>query len=196
MERGNQIHKLAEDYLKGSISRLPPELKPLEAEFKRLRAVYKKRLSGMTVEDTWAFTKDWTRTVWNDWVGCWVRIKLDAAHPEDDTLIVTDWKTGKYRDEDVELYIEQLELYALAGLMLHPHLKAVRPRLGYTDQGRFYPGEGDDVLEFTQADVPRLKKLWEKRVGPMFKDRRFAPRANSKCKWCYYGQAGKKICKF
>lgn len=191
MARGDAIHKLAEAYIKGEGRTLPPELKLFKDEFKKLRAQFKKKISGMVVEDNWSFTKDWTETQWNDWIGCWVRIKLDCAHHEDDeTLIITDWKTGKFRPEMNEEYVEQLELYALAALLLHEHIKQVKPRLAYLDLGITYP-EAEKPLVYTRADIPKLKKLWEKRTKAMLNDKQFAPRPNDKCRWCFYRSSNK-----
>jgi hypothetical protein len=191
MARGSMIHTLAERYIKGDLKTLPPELKAFKDELKALKTQFKKKINGMVVEDTWAFTEDWEETQWNDWAGCWVRIKLDCAHhEEDDVMVVTDWKTGKFREEMNEEYLEQLELYALSALILHPHINKVLPRLAYLDFGVVYPGENEE-LSFTREDIPRLKKLWQKRVKPMMNDTVFAPRPNSKCQWCFYGQSGK-----
>lgn len=200
MERGAKIHDLAEGYIKGMGRTLPPELKLFKDEFKRLRAQYKKKINGMVVEDTWAFTSDWTETQWNDWINCWVRIKLDCAHHEDgETLIISDWKTGKFRVEMNEEYVEQLELYALAALILHEHIETVKPRLVYLDQGTIYPPAEQELI-FTRADIPKLKKLWAKRVKPMLSDKTFAPRPNDKCRWCFYRSSNKAAgggqCKF
>jgi hypothetical protein len=201
MDRGNYIHKLAEDYLKGKLTRLPKELVLFKDEFKKLKAEFKKKILGATVEDTWAFTKDWDRTRWDDWIKCWVRIKLDCAHYTNGThLVVTDWKTGKFREDQNEEYMEQLELYALAAFMLLPHVETVEPRLAYTDQGIFYPPASKPVI-YDRKEAVKLRKIWEKRVAPMFNDKRFAPKANDKCKWCFYGQSGiakggPGICKF
>lgn len=200
MARGGQIHTLAEKYIKGEIRLLPVELKLFDKEFKKLKAQYKKKVNGMVVEDNWSFTKDWTETQWNDWVGCWVRIKLDCAHHEDgETLVITDWKTGKFREEMNEDYVEQLELYALSALLLHDHIKVVKPRLAYLDVGVIYP-DPEKPLIFTRDDIPKLKKLWEKRTKAMMNDKLFAPRPNNLCKWCHY-RAGNKAngggqCKF
>lgn len=203
MARGAQIHNLAEDYIKGKVAKLAPELKLFKDEFTKLRKLYKKVSQSMVVEDNWAFTKSWDETSWNNWTECWVRIKLDCAHHESDTvLVVTDWKTGKFRPEQNEEYVEQLELYALSALLLHEHIEEVRPRLAYTDQGRVYPnGEDEELLIYTRADIPKLKKLWERRTKAMMADTTFAPRPNSKCCWCFYGQSGKAkggpgLCKF
>lgn len=197
LERGSQIHQLAEDYLKGKLSRLPPELKAFGETFRALRKRYQKMVSGMTVEDTWAFTKEWDQTTWNDWARCWVRIKLDCAHEEPgDVLIIRDWKTGKFRLPKVEEYVEQLELYALAALLLFPHLKEVCPVLDFLDEAIEYPRPEDEPLIFTPADIPRLKKLWAKRVKPMLADKRFAPRPNDLCRFCHFRAANGGPCKY
>lgn len=203
MARGAAIHNLAEDYIKGKVPKLAPELVLFKDEFARLRKMFKKTPATMVVEDQWAFTKAWDDTAWNDWTPCWVRIKLDCAHHENDTtLVVTDWKTGKFRPEQNEDYVEQLELYALSALLLHEHLQEVRPRLAYTDLGRVYPdGQAEPILAYTRADIPKLKKAWEKRTRAMMSDTTFAPRPNDKCKWCWYGQSKKSaggpgLCKY
>lgn len=196
MARGAAIHNLAEDYLKGKIARLPIELGQFEDVFKALRAQYKKKISGVIVEDTWAFTKDWTVTAWNDWVGCWLRIKLDCAHLEDgDTLHVKDWKTGKFREQMNEEYMEQLSLYALGALMLMPHVNHVVPLLMYLDTGEVYPPENSPIV-YSRTDLPALKKEWEKKIKSMLSDTRFAPRANDKCRWCAFSAAKDGPCKF
>ena len=200
MLRGAAIGKMAEDYVKGTLAKLPPELKLFKAEFAMLRKQYKKSINGMVVEDNWAFTKDWSETMWNDWTNCWVRIKLDCAHHiEDDVMVVTDWKTGKFRREMQDQYLMQLELYALAALILHPHLREVRPRLGYLDAGVWYP-EQDKPIVYTRDDIPKLKKVWEKRVKPMLNDKIFAPKPNQFCNWCHYRKSNKAAgggqCKF
>lgn len=201
MLRGAAIHNLAEDFLKGKLRTLPSELKLFKSTFAELKKQYKKKISGMTVEDTWAFRADWSQTKWDDWAGCWLRIKLDCAHTvEDDTLIITDWKTGKFREDNIEDYVEQLDLYALAALILMPHIQKVLPRLAYLDFGIIYPTEGNEIV-YTQADVSRLKKLWAKRVKPMLSDTRFAPKANFGCRWCWFGESkkaagGPGLCKY
>lgn len=190
MARGSAIHELAEKYIKGELKRFPAELKQVEAELKMLKDKFKKISQTMLVEDTWAFTKHWEETAWDDWAHCWLRIKLDCAHHEDDTtLVVTDWKTGRFRPDQNEDYVEQLELYALAALLLHEHIEQVKPRLVYVDHGLVYPS--DEPLIYTRKDIPKLKKLWEKRTKAMLSDKKFAPRPNDKCRWCYYRASNK-----
>jgi len=205
MDRGARIHKVAELYIKGaSYARVPLELKMFAEELRWMRRQYKKLQSGIVVEETWAFRVDWTETRWDDWAGCWLRVKLDVAHHEDaETIIVTDWKTGRFRPEyNLVDYEEQMELYALGALLLYDHAMVVKPRLVYLDEGIIYPDRTatPDALVFTRDDMPKLKKAWEKRTKAMLSDTRFAPRPNDKCRWCHYRNANKENgggqCKF
>lgn len=191
MARGAEIHTKAEHYLKGIVKRLPAELKLFKDEFTKLKKLMDRKVLPPIVEDTWALTKDWAITSWNDWTGCWVRIKLDLAHHEDEkTLIVTDWKTGKFRPEMNEDYLEQLELYALGALLVLEHVEIVKPRLIYLDTGDVYPPEGEELV-YHRKDLEKLRKTWEKRVKPMMNDKKFAPRPNNKCRWCFYRKSNK-----
>ncbi len=131
-----------------------------------------------------------------DWANCWVRIKLDIAWQSDivdDVLVIRDWKTGKFRPDQQDMYIEQLELYALAGLLLHKHIEKVVPSLGYLDLGRVYPDEdqGEEEIVFYRKDIPMLIKLWAKRTKAMLNDTKFAPRPNKWCYNCHYRKANK-----
>lgn len=199
MERGSKVHTDAEMFIKGTLAKLPAELKLFKAEFAALRKLYRSKKLPMIVEDNWAFTKDWSETQWNDWVGCWVRIKLDCAHYIEPTvMVVTDWKTGKPSTYKTLEYMEQLSLYALSAMLLHPHLTRVQVRIGWTDVGQMYP---DQPLSYTREDVPKLTKEWNARVKPMMTDTKFVAKPNSMCKWCYFGTEGKAkggpgLCKY
>lgn len=195
LDRGAAIHTMAEQYIKGQLPpKVPPDLASFTDELKALRKLYKATPHKLVVEDQWAMTAQWTPTEWNNWALCWVRIKLDCAIFETPKrLRVRDWKTGKLRQELYEDYLEQLELYALAALLLYPELEEVVPELDYLDLGVVHPQE---PRVYTRADIPRLKAMWEKRVAPMFKDKVFAPRPNDKCRWCHYRKENNGPCKY
>ena len=190
MARGDGIHKTIEAYLKDPKKRTPKDYEFIGKELRRLKKIVASGAPTTGVEEQWAFRKDWTRTTWDDWTGCWLRAKVDLVHAEDETVVVTDWKSGKFRPDSVADYLEQLELYALVALLVYesrPGL-AVRPRLVYTDLGIVYPTPvaGEPGLLFTPDDAPRLKKTWAARARPMLADRTFAPRPNRFCKSCHY----------
>lgn len=195
MERGAKMHDDAEAYIKGDLRTLTKELKPAKPALDDIKKLYKARLKlglkGMApvVEDTWAFTAEWGETTWNDWTGCWVRIKLDAGWWDDQsTFRIRDWKSGKLREEKNEEYLEQLDLYALGALVKFPHAEQVIPDLYYIDEGVVFPPAGRP-LTYVQADVPRLKRAWAKRTKKMLADKTFAPRPGWYCQGCYFNKS-------
>lgn len=189
MERGNVIHKMAEDYVKAQGKRkpkLPAELKGVALEIEHCRA------SGALAELPWGFRDDWTWTGKPNWFGqeVWFRMKADVAiEYDDDTGLVGDWKTGRKYDANRE----QIELFGAATLMRFPNWTEVDVRLWYTDQ----PEDDNEVqYEFTRKEGELIRKDWNKKVVAMFKDKRFAPTPNDKCKWCDFSKAKGGPCKF
>ena len=186
MARGDAVHKAAEAYIKGVRDDLAPELDAFRDELAGLRKRRAETPQSIMVEETWAFRADWSLTRWNDWNGCWLRIKVDCAEVRDDgTLLIEDWKTGKFREEMQQQYLMQLDLYALGALKAFPAILAVNPMLIYTDQ---------DVVHHTRkpyarSDEERLQKSWERRVAPMMADETFRPTPSDKCRWCHFRAA-------
>lgn len=180
MERGNQIHKLAELYTKNELQTLPKELKLFKEEFVELKK------SKPIVEETWAFTRNWQKTTWNDWNNCALRVKTDAACLDKDTLYVIDHKTGKPRDG----YEEQLHLSATAGMLVFPKAKIISTQLWYLDTG--------DVVskDYDAKDVGKMMLEWDKKTVPMLSDTTFACRPSNECRWCPYSKSKGGPCKF
>ena len=213
LDHGNKCHDLAERYIKGSLTRLPKELRFFASLFRNLRKQYKKSINNMSCEDSWAFTKEWGETVYNDWDNCWLRIKIDVAveeaarkkGAESSTLLIYDWKTGKFREENNDQYAEQLDLYALGVFLCedYNHIDTVKAKLMYLDSGLEYPRTNtplEDMLTFHRKDLPKLKKQWEQRTRGMLKDKSFKPLPNRFCQWCHYRKNNKENgggqCKF
>lgn len=195
MARGTAIHKMAEDYTNGKLRTLPKDLALFKEEFARLR---KQQVKG--VEEQWAFKSDWTLTSWNDWTGCWLRVKLDVHYTnvEHNALVPIDHKTGKFREEKNAEYLLQLDLYGTAGLVQVPTVDVVSPRLWYLDQGRVYPDPERDEpeIEFLRKDAKDMRKKWEARVKKMFADRAFNPTPGDACRFCHYRKSNGGPCKY
>lgn len=219
MERGSQMHTVIEQYIKGAVPRMGkiPEalasqdyakgIEPkqvsmsLSADFsammKGLRARHKKDPAAVSVEDTLAYRADWSPTRWDDWSGCWLRIKIDCAEIDGtaDSLNVSviDWKSGRFRPMEQNSYALQLDLYALGMLTKYKDVKdvTVLPSLVYLDEGHRHT-----VGEYTLADLPRLKKEWTQRTKAMLNDTKFAPRPNSMCRFCEFSAAKSGPCKY
>lgn len=175
MVRGSDIHKEGEQYLKDpSISKVPDSYRHFAEMMQQLRD-----LKPM-VEQQWAFDKAWTPT---SWFGkkAWVRVICDAAVIYDDnTAEVIDFKTGRKYDTNEE----QVELFGAATMMKFPDLTEVQVRLWYLDQ----PVDNEVLRTYTAKEKNAILRDWEKKVVPMFNDRRFAPTPNNKCRWCAYAK--------
>ncbi len=188
MERGSEIHKLAENFVKMKAKDpCPPELATFEEEFRYLQA------KGVGVETQWAFTSAWTSTGWFD-RDAWCRLVVDLHWVEDlaaggKRLILVDHKTGKINVD----HEEQLSLYALGGLLKYPDVTEVKIELWYLDHGEVRP-EGEKV--YLRADLGNLKKTWDRRVKPMLVDTQFKPRPGDACRWCHWKAAKGGPCKF
>lgn len=180
MEHGNLIHKLAENYTLGKEKKLPPELKQFKDEFVELRK------SKPVVEQSWAFTKDWIKTTWNDWKNCALRIKVDVHCVDGTDLHIIDHKTGKQRDG----YEEQLSLYVAPAPLLYPKVKKIFTHLWFLDHGTTVDKEYD------AAQAPALRAEWDKKVEPMLNDTRFAPKPSHECQWCPFSKSKGGPCKF
>lgn len=185
MNRGNVVHKLAEDYVRGKCD-LAPELKGVETEINHLKDNF------ATVEQNWGFRKDWSWTGTPNWFGSdvWLRVKVDAVVIyDDDTCLLADWKTGKkyYTNE------EQVELFSASAFMRYPTITHVDTRLWYTDAE---PDDNEVQREYTRKEGEAIMRDWDKRVAPMFKDRRFAPTPNQWCGRCTFSKGNGGPCKF
>jgi hypothetical protein len=186
MNRGNVIHKAAEDYVKGTLNKIPADLLGVKEQLTFLRK------AKAVAEENWGFRIDWEWIGRPGWFGddVWFRAKTDVRQLyEDDTLLLGDWKTGKkyFANE------EQIELFALAGYRRFPFVTEVDTRLWYTDAD---PEDNEVQRVYKVSDLTAIQKDWTKRVVPMFKDRRFAPTPNDKCGWCPFSKAKGGPCKF
>lgn len=188
MERGGAVHKMAQDYVeaKRAPAKISDELACFEVEFKDLRK------AKALCENEWAFRTDWTPTGWFD-ADAWCRVKMDAHYVDtkQNRLVVIDHKTGKVPES--EEYVEQEELYAVAGLLKYPDVDDVEVKFWYLDAGEVFP---DPPAIYTREQLPALMKKWGVRVKPMLADTRFPPRANWACGRCHFSKAKGGPCKF
>lgn len=184
MERGSTIHKEGELYLSsGRQPRQPPKsYKHFHEEMKQLR-----KLKPM-VEQQLGFTKFWRPT---GWFGrdTWLRIVCDVmVRYDDNTVDLIDFKTGRKYDTNEE----QVELFSTAPFMLWTEVNSVTTRLWYLDQ----PDDNEVIREYTRKEFHVIMRGWEKKIIPMFNDKKFAPTPNNKCGWCPYSKRKDGPCQF
>jgi CRISPR/Cas system-associated exonuclease Cas4 (RecB family) len=192
MQRGSDIHAMAENFINGRLETIPGELMKFETLLKDLNSQKREKPDSIGTEKSWNFRQDWSETVWNDWSGCWLRLKVDCVINHDNGYItVIDWKTGKFKEQQNDAYMEQLGLYALGAFLTYPDTQNVECKLVYLDAGIEYPAAdnvGDSI--YARSELSEIKKTWEKRVIPMLADTSFNPRPSVLCKWCHFGQSG------
>jgi PD-(D/E)XK nuclease superfamily len=191
MDRGSDIHKLGENYLKApKAGKVPPEYRYFADEMKQLHGLKPR------VELQLGFSERWEPATRNGndpygWFAkdTWLRIVCDVdVRYEDFTADIIDFKTGKKYDTNEE----QVELFSAAPFMEDPKITHVTTRLWYLDQ----PKDNEVVREYTHKDFLAIKKDWTKRVQPMFNDKRFAPKPNRNCGWCHFRKDNGGPCRY
>ena len=193
MSRGSDIHKLGENYLN-----VPPAKKAdVPVEYWRFKDQMQ-QLRGLSprVELQLGFNEKWAPAAKtagdpNGWFAkdTWLRIVCDVdVRYEDHTADIIDFKTGK----KYETNEHQVELFSCAPFMEDPLVHHVTTRLWYLDVDK----ENEVVREYTRKDFEAIKKDWTRKVKPMFTDKRFAPKPNSKCRWCHFRKDNGGPCKF
>lgn len=188
-DRGTEIHELAEVWLKSKkLLQLAPIFDHFRKDFLALRKL------GALAEHPLSFSENWEPA--GNWDGdgnddeeSWLRMKLDVfAHVNKRAALVVDFKTGKVRD-----YHElQTGLYALAVFIAYPKVEEVFTELWYIDAKKKVKGH------YKREQMRVMKKMWERRVEPMFNDRVFAPCPNYLCNnYCpYNAKSGLGLCKY
>ena len=187
MDRGNIVHKLAEQFVTGQLRAYP--VKELGKAFKE--SIANLRKIKAICEQEWAFTKQYVMTSWFA-KDAWLRIKMDAHYLElqkvrklTETKIVTvDYKTGREHQE----HALQRSLYAVGALQVYPDAQSVHVEHWYLDSGAV----GAD--DFKRSQLPMLLKQWEQRTRAMLNDHRFAPRAGQHCRWCHWRKSNGGPC--
>lgn len=194
MDRGTDIHGIAESYVSIATARKPPAM-PEELTHVADFAEYL-RANDAIVEVEWGFKNDWSWIGRPGWFGkdVWFRAKADAhVLYDDNTALLVDWKTGK----KYETNEDQVELFALAAYKRYPNLTEVDTRLWYIDiPDPKNTGENEVQRVYKASEMSAIEKDWSRKVVPMFKDRKFAPTPNQRCRWCHFRKENGGPCKY
>lgn len=169
LERGIDTHEKGEQYLDGTVKRMPKEYAQFADE---MRAI--KKLDA-TAEGNYAFTKSWVQCEPTDWSSAWLRVKIDASVQQENELTLIDFKTGK----PYPITKEQSELYAVAGFLLFEDVDTIEAEFWYLDSGEVVP------YVYGRSQYPALKKKWGARGRELVAKRQFPPTTNGyNCKYC------------
>jgi RecB family exonuclease len=189
-DRGTAIHKLAEDYVKGELDKMPSELNPskFKDDFEELRQLYTE--AKVEIEGEWGFNTDWNPTGWMS-PDTWARIKLDAMVLQSDTSArVIDYKTGKKFGNEIP-HSQQCLLYAIGTFFKYPVLEFVQTELWYLDKGE------KTIRGFNREEAMQFAPGYHSRAVKMTTCTEFSPTpSNDSCRWCPYGKGEHPECRW
>lgn len=181
-DRGNRVHKAAEDYVQGETDTLAYELRHFSIGMNRLKEMYNEGI--VDVEDDWGFTKDWEHTPVNyKDPALWGVVKIDVLVREaEDSAIVIDYKTGKKKGNEIS-HMDQGMTYAISTFMRFPRIEMVQTEFWYLD-------EKDKLIKtFTRDQAIMLLPNLERRANELTDCVDFPPSpSKSTCLWCPHKQ--------
>jgi len=152
---GTRVHQAAEDFFNGKTPE-PEAFKMVESYCKLLDKLPGERL----VEHKISLTADWKPAVWGSGDES-LRCILDLGFKHEDTLRCYDWKTGKVKDDPIQM---QIYCYALA--ILYPDVQKFDFRYIWLKEKTTtgFQIERKDILPIAKdvrARVARMKEAWD-----------------------------------
>jgi len=178
--RGTHHHGRIEAYLKGEPGPLLPSFQPAFTLLDRLKD------GKVSVEQKIGLNDKWEPVPWGE---AWYRCVLDAVEaPEDGTLPVWEWKTGRHWPE----HEDQRLLYGLAGLSVFPSDQVAKVQVN----GYYLDDHTMDVTVLDREAAKEVKKEFEMRQAIMASDKTYAARPGIYCRWCAYARSKGGPCRF
>lgn len=193
---GNKVHGIGETFIKTKPDEVPEEFMGHEDFMLMLRD------DPTTVaEEKWVMDRNWILLDQRQWFnkhleGLRASADLYRFPDGEDKIIITDWKTGKYRDG----YSEQVELYALLAFeIFEDDLEYVETEIAYVGHvkgklnDRFvgrkngkWDGRSERGYHFSRKkDYARLRRKWDQRSFYILEATHFPPNQNNPyCGWC------------
>lgn len=174
MQRGNEVHKVLEDWALASFPQLPAVSKIFQREAKTREFA---AMKDVIVERMWSFGAQLEPVAYKS-PSEFFRVKCDLAFPSfKPRPLVVDHKTGKVYPE----HREQGELYGAAALAMLPKAEAVEVEFWYIDQAR--------ILELTvhRSQAPKIAAKLRADVEEMINSEP-VPKPSPLCRWCGYSK--------
>ncbi len=189
--RGSQYHDQIEKYIKHEIETLPKMGDVPKKYIQKARDTYHNGL--ITVEQNWYINMDWATTTKDDF---WAVFIIDYFKRESETsATITDWKTGKSRNNEMK-HAEQLMLYAISALARFPELEYIHVGACYIDENCIKLERG-----YSREQLEPMKQQFTKRAMAMTTCTNFIPYPSKfNCKWCALkttaDEEGKPVCEW
>lgn len=185
-ERGSKIHEEAESFVKGKEPYLPRSLKHFYPDFQALRLHYE--AGHITCEEEWGFDHEWNEAPWDT---AWLRMKCDCVLRFSETgLLIIDYKTGQKYGNEVK-HQQQLQLYAVAGLIRNPSVEIVVCELWYLDK--------NELTRFSleRSELDKYKAYFTEAGDRICNETEFAPNPTlHSCRFCPYAPNKQGNCEF
>ena len=172
MVRGTRLHSMAEEYVNGTLSRVPHEVSKIGLMLEDLKG------KGAQAEAVWMLDSGWAPTL--DPAAAWVKAIVDVHYLDGDTLHVKDYKSGR----EYPGHAGQLELYGLIGMQVYPAVRRVEVGAVYIDAGN--EGAQGSLI---RAMSPKLIKIWDDKARTMMADETYTPTPGGACRWCDFQKA-------
>lgn len=185
MERGSKIHGEAQRYVEGKEEFFPKTLKHFYPDFQAMRLQYE--AGNVTCEEEWGFDEEWNEAPWNT---AWLRMKCDCVlHFSEDAMLIVDYKTGQKYGNEVK-HQQQLQLYAVAGLIKNPAVEIVVCELWYLDK--------NELTRFSleRSELEKYKAYFTEAGKRICAETEFKPNPNlHSCRFCPYAPNRQGNCK-
>lgn len=177
-DRGEHIHKLAEQYTLGNIYGVPKELKFFKDELNGIRQRVKKG-TGYP-EQQWSFDKLWKPCGWKD-SNAWLRGKTDYHGIDKDLCLdIVDYKTGQIYAS----HQSQGKLYTAMGFAKCKAEAGVEPSKVHVEM--MYLDLNEVVqYEYTRNQAIKLKEFFTKKINRILKATNFPAKPGNHCRYCH-----------
>ena len=181
--RGNEYHDAIEKYIDGRQDSLPK----IHASSRPFIDALRNRFANGSIilEQNWYIDHEWNTIDEADvesGADFWAIFIIDCFEFESKTSArVTDWKTGKSRNNEMK-HAEQLMLYAIAAFERYPDLEYIHVQCGYVDEGHISLQRG-----YTREQLKPIKEQFTKRAQIMTRAIMFPAKPSKyNCMWCDY----------
>lgn len=186
-KRGNDIHDICEEYVRGERDKLQGDkqtrMDHFHIHFNKLRKLFEQR--KVQTERDWFVRRDWSPCTKKD-PNWWGQFKLDAFVRESDTSCrIIDYKTG--RPYPVK-HGQQGLGYASAAFYKYPEIESFTVEFWYLDQAEM------TVRNFNRSMIEKLHVNINQRAVQMTTDKELKPTPNANsCRFCPYGSNTNKM---
>lgn len=182
--RGSNIHKKAEDHVRGGTNETPEELEQFKFKFYDLQDAYKR--GDVKLEEPWYFDANWQPC---DKDNAWLTTILDVFFDYgDNSCKIIDHKTGRKLGNEIK-HAMQGQLYTAAAFNAYPEMELCRFSFWYLDHGQTLD------REIRKQAAKSIQEMYTKRAEKMLNDQELKPTpSKSACKWCDYAKS--KACDY